>query len=188
VLQTREPAEKGEVSNQRSSRVLSCCKRISEVYNRRMNPSGLRGVSIKYLSGHNVLNLATSGPGGIWGAAVFYASEEFTVYFLSSPESRHSVNLAANPRVACTIQEDYRDWHEIRGIQLEGTATMISGVEQARAIALYASKFPLIANLADRPAEIAAALRQISWYRVDPSRVFFLDNSLGFGHREIVYP
>lgn len=39
------------------------------------------------------------------------------------------MNLAHDPRVAVTIQEDYSDWLEIKGVQLEGVASEISGAE-----------------------------------------------------------
>jgi uncharacterized protein YhbP (UPF0306 family) len=153
-----------------------------------MTTANRHRMCIEYLSSHHVLNLATCGSAGTWCAAVFYASEDLSLYFLSSPNSRHAADLDSNPRVACTIQEDYSDWRKIRGIQLEGSATQIRGQEQARAIALYGAKFPVIHAAALAPREIAAALLTVTWYRVLPSRVYFLDNSLGFGHRDIVFP
>ena len=61
---------------------------------------------------------ATRGPEGPWAAAVFYANTGFALYFLSSPTSRHGRNIGGNAKAAATIQEDYSDWREIKGIQL----------------------------------------------------------------------
>ena len=137
-----------------------------------------------YLRAHNVMTLATHGPEGLWAAAVFYVHENFDLYFLSSPSTRHSLNLAANPRVAVTIQADYDDWRAIKGIQLEGNVTRLEGLEQARAILLYGKKFSIVGNIARAPAEIARAFSRVAWYRVTPTRVYFVDNSQGFGHRD----
>ncbi|OQY90030.1 MAG: hypothetical protein B6D41_10040 [Chloroflexi bacterium UTCFX4] len=137
-----------------------------------------------YLRAHNVMTLATHGPEGLWAAAVFYVHENFDLYFLSSPSTRHSLNLAANPRVAVTIQEDYDDWRAIKGIQLEGNVTRLEGLEQARAILLYGKKFSIVGNIARAPAEIARAFSRVAWYRVTPTRVYFVDNSQAFGHRD----
>lgn len=137
-----------------------------------------------YLRAHNVMTLATHGPEGVWAAAVFYVHENFDLYFLSSPTTRHSLNLAANPRVAVTIQADYDDWRAIKGIQMEGNVTRLEGLEQARAILLYGKKFSIVGNIARAPAEIARAFSRVAWYRVTPTRVYFVDNSQGFGHRD----
>ena len=139
--------------------------------------------ALRYLETHSVLTLATHGPEGPWATAVFYASEGFTLYFLSMPDSRHGRNIAVHANVAGAVQEDYADWPEIKGIQLEGTAAVLEGAERDAAIRRYARRFPLIANPV---AEIAGALARVAWYRLEPARLYFIDNALGFGHRDEV--
>lgn len=141
--------------------------------------------ALAYLGGHNVATLSTCGSDGPWAAAVFYASESFTLYFLSLPSSRHGRNLAADPRAAATVQEDYRDWPEIKGIQMEGRVAVLAGLDRERALRLYARKFPLIADPAE--AGISDALSRVWWYSLIPERVYFVDNSVGFGHRDQVW-
>jgi len=137
-----------------------------------------------YLRDHRVATLASCGDQGPWAAAVFYANRGSTLYFLSAPKSRHCLNLAHNPQVAVTIQEDYSDWLEIKGIQFEGVALEISGAEEALARRLYGQKFPVVGLLAQAPAAIVKALAKVRWYRIDPTRLYFVDNSLGLGSRE----
>ena len=138
--------------------------------------------ALGYLESHNVMTLATHGPEGLWAAAVFYVSEGFRLYFLSAKTTRHARNLAENPRVAATIQEDYRDWLAIRGIQLEGVCRRLDGEESSSARSLYEAKFPLVG--ADAPLQIARALEKVAWYEVTPERAFFIDNSVSLGHRD----
>ena len=145
-----------------------------------------RQKALDYLQNHNVMTLATQGIERPWAAAVFYVNEGFNLFFLSLPSSRHALNLEANPWVSATVQEDYRNWHEIKGIQLEGKAIRIEGVEQAAAAVRYGLKFPVVGNLTDAPEEIIAALGRIVWFKVAPARLFFVDNSLGFGYRDEV--
>jgi uncharacterized protein YhbP (UPF0306 family) len=140
--------------------------------------------TLSYLESHNVMTLATNGPEGLWAAAVFYASYGFELYFLSAPTTRHSRNIAANPHVAVTIQEDYKDWLAIRGVQLEGECRQLDGESRSTAIERYEAKFPIIGP--DAPSQIAQALDKVAWYRVAPERVFFIDNSLDLGHRDEV--
>ena len=137
-----------------------------------------------YLRDHQVATLATGSGEDLWAAAVFYVHDGFTFYFLSSPTSRHCLNLAQNPRVAVTIQEDYADWLEIKGIQLEGVASVLSGREEKAARKLYGEKFPVVGMLATAPAVIVKALAKVQWYKVVPSRIYFVDNAGGLGHRD----
>ena len=151
-----------------------------------MAPDGageLRRQARSYLEAHRVLTLATNGPLGLWAAAVFYASEEFLLYFLSAEHTRHAQNLKANPQVAATIQEDYADWVEIKGIQLEGAVEKLAGSESEVAIALFRAKYPFIRSAGGAVGE---ALSRVAWYRLTPQRLYLIDNSKGFGHRDQV--
>jgi uncharacterized protein YhbP (UPF0306 family) len=142
-----------------------------------------------YLSDHHVATLATYGTEGPWAAAVFYANAGDIIYFLSAPTSRHCQNLECNPHVAVTIHEDYSDWLEIKGVQIEGIASEISGSEEEKARKLYGQKFPVVGLLAQAPAAIVKALAKVRWYKIVPQHLYFIDNSLGLGNRdEIALP
>jgi len=137
-----------------------------------------------YLAAHHVMTLATQGPDGPWASAVFYAHEGSSLIFLSSPATRHCRNLALDARCAATIQEDYDDWAQIKGIQLEGRVIELRGDEEQRAQALYSVKFPIVGPRAKVPPAIVKALAKVRWYRLVPERCHFIDNSQGFGHRD----
>ncbi len=139
-----------------------------------------------YLRNHQVATLATHSGDDLWAAAVFYVNAGYTLYFLSSPTSRHCLNLSQRPCVAVTIQEDYADWLEIQGIQIEGVVSELSGTEEGLARRLYGQKFPVVGKLAQAPASIVKALAKVRWYKVVPKRLYFLDNTVGLGHRDEV--
>lgn len=145
---------------------------------------GLPARVADYVARNHVMTLATQGPEGPWAAAVFYASDGSSLVFLSSPGSRHCRNLAQDPRCAATIQQDYEDWPQIKGIQLEGRVDELHGDEESRARRLYAERFPIAGPIAGAPPAIVRALAKVRWYRLRPARLYFIDNSLGFGHRE----
>ncbi|MCC6211933.1 MAG: pyridoxamine 5'-phosphate oxidase family protein [Burkholderiales bacterium] len=148
-------------------------------------PEASRERALAYLRAHHVMTLATHGAGVPWAAAVFYANDGFDLIFLSSPSSRHCGNLAANPRAAATIQEDYADWTEIKGVQMEGTVTELGGETERAARSLYGARFPFVRQAV--PA-LAEALKKIRWYRLAPERLYYIDNSRGFGHRDEIAP
>jgi uncharacterized protein YhbP (UPF0306 family) len=136
-----------------------------------------------YVRNHQVMTLATAGPQGVWAAAVFYASDGFDLYFLSASHTRHGQNMAAQPHVAATIQEDYPGWEEIRGIQLEGEVQRLQAEARRHARELYEEKYPFVKNAG---APLQAALAHVEWYQLRPERLYFIDNSEGLGHRDRV--
>jgi uncharacterized protein YhbP (UPF0306 family) len=138
-------------------------------------------LALDYLADHQVMSLATYGPEGVWNAAVFYANREFDLYFLSAGHTRHARNFAGHPRTAVTIQEDYKDWPAIQGIQLEGVVHLLEGTERENVITHYTAKYPFIAG-ADE--QIQRGLARVNWYCLTPDRLYFIDNSKGLGHRD----
>ena len=150
-------------------------------------PEDLKQQILDYMQAHNTMTLATSSGDVPWAATVFYASDELRLYFFSAPDSRHCQNLAGNARVAVTIQEDYHDWRQIKGIQLEGAVTLVDGVlEKAKAMAVYARKYPQVIKLFLDPGSgvFYKAFLKVKFYCVIPQKVFFIDNEQGFGKRQ----
>ena len=140
-----------------------------------------RQLALAYLASHQVMTLATTGPKGVWAAAVFYVNEGFELTFLSAGHTRHAQNSTAVPHVAATIQEDYQDWPQIQGIQLEGVVTLLTDVSRETAVARYQQKYPFLAK-AD--AKMQTALARVNWYALKPERLYFIDNRVGLGHRD----
>ncbi len=147
-------------------------------------PTGLPPQVAAYLAGHHVMTLATQGPQGPWASAVFYAGDGASLIFLSAPNTRHCRNLAQDARCAATIQEDYREWSQIKGIQLEGRVIELQGDEEKRAQRLYGENVPVVGAVADVPPAIVNALAKVRWFRLVPEHFHFIDNSKGFGHRD----
>lgn len=141
----------------------------------------VREDALAYLAAHHVMTLATTGPAGLWAAAVFYVNDGFTLTFLSAGHTRHAQNIAVQPRTAVTIQEDYNDWHTIQGIQLEGIVTQLTGAARESAWKRYRAKYTF---LAQAPLPVQQALQKVNWYQLVPDRLYFIDNSKGFGHRD----
>jgi uncharacterized protein YhbP (UPF0306 family) len=89
--------------------------------------------------------------------------------------------------VAVTIQEDYHDWRKIKGIQLEGSVALVDSVAaKAKAMAIYAGKYPDIIRLFTNPASglFYKAFFKVKFYCVAPQKLFFIDNEQGFGKRQ----
>ncbi|HMN75312.1 MAG TPA: pyridoxamine 5'-phosphate oxidase family protein [Burkholderiaceae bacterium] len=135
-----------------------------------------------YLAGQHVMTLATTGAAGPWAAAVFYAMQADDLIFLSSPQTRHCIDLAHDARCAATIQAQPGDWRSIQGVQIEGRVDELDGAALAAGREAYAERFPFV-RPAGAPAAIVAALARVRWYRLRVARLWFIDNARGFGDR-----
>lgn len=149
----------------------------------------LRSKVIDYLQGHNAMSLSTMHNGQPHAATVFFVNRQYDLFFISSPASRHGQDLAANNRVAATVNEDYSNWGDIKGLQLEGRVEQLGRLSENRELAdAFADKFPDTSGFFTDPGElpdlVAEKVARVRFYRFQPSRISYIDNSLGFGHRE----
>jgi len=133
-----------------------------------------------YLAGHYYLRLGTI----IRDCApqvhtVGYVSEACTVYFVTDRKSRKAENIFNNPAVAYAIDENYEDVMAIQGVQIEGKASLVTlETEAVRLLGLMAQKFPGLENMPPNPDLVI--------FKIEPTRGYFLDNSVTFGHRDMV--
>ncbi len=143
----------------------------------------------RYLETHWTLTLAVCSDQVPWAAALFYASDaRLNLYFISDLGTRHAQMLAANARVAITVNEDYHDWRAIQGLQIEGAAEQLQGEAKAKAYSCYVAKFPFMQRFLnpsdDQEKKVATRLATAAMFRVVPSRVLFIDNRWEFGQRQ----
>jgi len=135
-----------------------------------------------FLTTQKLLSLATiSEKGTPYSATVTYVSEGTTLYFMTDSRTRKMANIAKNPQISYTVDEDYNaDWSKIQGVQMEGKAVVVTDKAELQKIqALLMQKFPQFARMmADMPPNTNAVL-----VKLIPASGSFLDNSLGFGHR-----
>jgi uncharacterized protein YhbP (UPF0306 family) len=133
-----------------------------------------------YLDGHTTLNLATTGPAGLWSAAVLYVHEGPQLYFTSVAVTRHGQNLRATGQAAGTINDDCTSWLSMKGIQLEGTVEAVDAVgERTRVAAAYLRRFPFAAALwhgETDPVRIGVNPGTHGFFRLTPTRMYFMDN------------
>jgi uncharacterized protein len=137
----------------------------------------------EFLDAHHVMSLATCGPRGPHAANVFYARDGLSLLWVSDQQSTHSTNIGINPQVSATIAPDYRDFAEIRGVQIFGHALRV-GDAAARysARALLARRYPILQHPSDPMIERAYSCAEP--YQLVPNRIVLIDNRHSFGHKE----
>ncbi len=134
---------------------------------------------LDFLTAHNALTLATTGPEGQpHAAALFYAYlPDLTLIFLSEPNTLHARHIGEGAPVAVTIQADGQDWRRITGLQMHGFAVP---TDDPAMRAAYLARYPFIA----RTDLLLRALQKVRFYKITPTWIRLIDNRLGFGHKE----
>ncbi len=71
-----------------------------------------------------------------WAASVFYLfDEEFNLYFVSDPKTKHCINIDKNPKVSITIADSMQDPNgKKKGLQGRGLAKRVSSMKEIKEI------------------------------------------------------
>lgn len=152
-----------------------------------MSEATLRAEIEFFLDAHHVLTLATLLDGEAHAASLFYARDGLDLFWTSDAETRHSQALDTHERVSASVAPDYRDFKVIRGLQIEGTAARLTAEpDLARARACMEARYAFLRDLAAGPPPLRAAYAKAGFYVLRPERIVFIDNTKGFGHKEVL--
>ena len=155
-----------------------------------MEPSELEKRAIELVNTSHVMTLATSGDQGPWSAPVYYIFHKACFYFFSSPNSRHI--LDSQPSGAASIHESGKSISSLRGLQMNGIIESAGmGLTSAAAFKTYMSDFSSLINVSGDKSKIDSimaleTLFRAKWYRFKPRASYYMDNSIGFGHKQPV--
>ncbi|MEH6471588.1 MAG: pyridoxamine 5'-phosphate oxidase family protein [Halopseudomonas sp.] len=157
----------------------------------------LRQSIVELLHASSSLTLATltapadeGGEHQSWATELFFASDEsLSLYFISSPNSRHSQDILHCPQVSATVSGDVSDWFAIKGLQLSGRAKVVTESQRSAALALYLDKFPSLRTLYQQPANddeerIRQRLDNSCFYCIEPQWIRLIDNSRQFASKQ----
>ena len=142
------------------------------------------------LEQHNTMSLATVQAGRPWAASVFYASDaDLKLYFVSDSRTRHGRDMQANNYVAGAINPDCGTWDDVKGLQLEGRVSVLTGAGRLKALGCYLAKFHDVKALFERPRDrneetIAERLQAANLYCLVPDWIRLIDNSRWFGFKQ----
>lgn len=126
---------------------------------------------LDYLQGEKTVTLATASSDGVPHASTFmYVNHGPELYIWARPTSTTAKHIQANPRVSFAIDEYVEDWNKAKGIQGDGQCQLVSsGDDIARAVGLFAEKFPTPSS--------GASTTNISFFKITPASLQFIDNS-----------
>jgi uncharacterized protein YhbP (UPF0306 family) len=145
-------------------------------------PDDLRPALGAFLASQSTMALATAGDqdGRPQVAPLFFASDEaLNLYWVSSPDSRHSANIADWNDVSAAIYALAWDWAGIKGVQIAGNARAVTDDEERRhALRVYSAKFPFVKD------QFMDLIENSVFYVLRPTWLRWLDNERRFGYKQ----
>lgn len=107
-----------------------------------MSPSEVETIIRDYIGQIIHLSLATVKNDRPWVCEVHFSyDQELNLYFVSSRNTRHAQELAANPYVAGNIVTQHFKDQKVRCVDFEGVATMLDGDEARVAYGAYIDRY-----------------------------------------------
>jgi uncharacterized protein YhbP (UPF0306 family) len=125
---------------------------------------------VDYLSSQNTLTLATASPSGVPHASTFlYVNDGPTLYFWTRPGTTTAKHLDQNPVVSFAIDDYAEDLTQTRGVQGSGECgVVLNGETIAKVADLFGQRFPALSP---------GATMSISFFRIVPTELQFIDNT-----------
>jgi uncharacterized protein YhbP (UPF0306 family) len=148
----------------------------------------VRDKVLALIAAQSTMTLATAREGAPWAAPVYYVYLPATFYFFSDPDTRHIQEALENRSAAAAVFADSKSWREIRGIQMSGTVTPVTGhLDSLNVIQAYLRKFPFTREFFS-PGDVMNPSAFLSRFRVrlygfSPHRVVYVDNGIRFGFK-----
>jgi nitroimidazol reductase NimA-like FMN-containing flavoprotein (pyridoxamine 5'-phosphate oxidase superfamily) len=128
---------------------------------------------LDYLDSAKTATLATASTDGAPHASTFmYVNDGLVLYIWARPDSTTAAHIRDNPRVSFAIDEYVEDWNKAKGIQGDGQCAAVTGGDEvAKAVGLFADKFPSPSS--------GASTTSIAFFKITPRALQFIDNSGG---------
>lgn len=97
----------------------------------------------EYLASGTMMQLATCHGGKPWVCTVYFVADKHrNIYWISKPETRHSLEITKNKDVAATIPLRFHPGEPGVALQLEGQASEVGNTQEiAEKMRLYVEKF-----------------------------------------------
>lgn len=99
----------------------------------------LDDVAPAIIDGNRYMVLGTADEGGRpWVSPVYYALSGYSqLYWVSSPEARHSRNLAAHPDLSIVVFDSQAPVGEGQGVYMSAVAEQLTGADLERGIEIF---------------------------------------------------
>ncbi|MGH3015135.1 MAG: pyridoxamine 5'-phosphate oxidase family protein [Gaiellaceae bacterium] len=121
----------------------------------------LRAIAREIIDGNRYMTLGTADESGLpWVSPVWYAPAGYReLVWVSSPEARHSRNLAARPQVAIVVFDSHAPVGSGQGVYISAVAGELTGVELDRGIEIFTRRSQAQGARAWTPGDVCPPAR-----------------------------
>ncbi|GKW15448.1 hypothetical protein M9782_10910 [Pectobacterium actinidiae] len=98
-----------------------------------------------FMSQERLLTLSAAAEGQVWSASCFYhfQQDEMTMYVMSDITTRHASLMLKAPEVSGTITGSDISLMQLKGLQYQAVASLLSTEQEGIARARYYQRYPL---------------------------------------------
>ncbi|HET9947136.1 MAG TPA: pyridoxamine 5'-phosphate oxidase family protein [Patescibacteria group bacterium] len=134
----------------------------------------LKALISDYLTTAKIMQIATAKENQPWACTVYFAADNnLNIFWLSTPQRRHSEEIESNEKVAGAIVVDHAPGDKVHGIQFEGTAKRLTNQEEIdHAVDTYAKK---MGTDAKRVEELKSGKDSHAVYMITPKKIVLFD-------------
>lgn len=97
----------------------------------------------KYLETGRMMQVATAVDNQPWCCTVYFvADEKFNLYWISTPDRRHSKEIENNTKVAAAIAIKHVPGKDVIGLQVEGDAELVKDTQEIKStMRIYTDRY-----------------------------------------------
>lgn len=124
----------------------------------------------EYIESHNICTIAVADNNSPSAHTVYYVNDGFRIYFETSAQSDKVRILKLNNKISLTIDENYQNWEEIKGVQMFGRARVIEVRSSPQLKEEFERKFSHLKDVGGIPEHHV-------FVEVTPEKIYFIDFS-----------
>ncbi len=144
------------------------------------------GTIIKVLDESTELSLATCRPDGFPQATTLnFVHDQLNLYCAIGLDSQKAHNIRANNKVSATVNRPRRDWRDLQGVSIGGTARIVDDPQQMRMVAeRMLWRYPHIRQFIQGTDSLP--WEGMLFIEIVPAVVSILDYRKRFGNTELI--
>lgn len=142
----------------------------------------LNKLAKKIITKNQYVSIASAdSQGRPWVSPVVYAyDEDWNLYFVSMPSSRHCQNIKTNKNIALAIFDSHQKWGQGVGLQIEGQARVLNLKDSLLASRIYAKRIYPYGGLNTKAAlnfikSMVLKGKKYRIYKIKPNQVYMND-------------
>ena len=166
---------------------ISFSKKVKVSSSKDSDKEKILGSVRSILHSNNLLTLSTldKDTKNPCSSTAYYSFDgDLNLYFWTDPNAQHSKNIVNNSNVAITIFDSTQEWGSLlQGIQLRGTANIVTKKELLIGGALYLKRFPSVSAYVKKILDFHSKKFQSKMYKVEPTWIKLFDEKT-FGKEE----